>query len=122
MWTVLDYAYRNARNFKAFGSVAFKGKISPTDELRFQQRLEAGEFFIAEQIGVPPLYEKLYEFSGGPTEDDHCWHEFLDFRHMEALDQTLIELGSSDGFIARCAAITRWNESLSPHFELTLAS
>ncbi len=37
-------------------------------------------YFVAEQVGVPPLYEELYSYSNGPTVDDHAYHEFHGLR------------------------------------------
>jgi hypothetical protein len=116
MWTAFDYMYRDAGNFKAFGSVLLKGSVSEADQAMVESRLSGGEFFIAEQIGVPPLYAELYRWSEGPTESDHCWHEFAGFRELtEPPTDTSAALRATD-FVARFAALNAWNEDLSPHF------
>lgn len=66
MWIAFDYMYRDAGNFKAFGTVVLKGSMSQADQVMVRSRLSDGEFFIAEQVGVPPLYRELYRWSGAP--------------------------------------------------------
>jgi len=69
-----EYLYRDASNYKAWGSVVFAGE--PTDDLvrRLLRALETSEFFIAHQVRIPELFSGLHSW---PLEqDDHCWHEF----------------------------------------------
>ncbi len=75
MTTVFDYLYRDASNYKQWGSVIFAGAI--TDELRerFARALEGGEFFIADQIRVPTVFPTTWPMYA----DDHCWHEWAAF-------------------------------------------
>lgn len=118
MHTNFDYRYRDAGNFKAFGSVTFDGSITPQQKEAVRSTLESGDFFIAEQVGVPPLYDQLYHWSNGPIEADHCWHEFVGFEEARR--------ANSDGecgepiaaFVARFTSIVEWDEALSPHFDL----
>ncbi len=80
MMTQFEYLYRDAGNYKAFGAVLLDGALS-TEELEGVRNLFPNDgFFIAEQIGVPALYGQLYQWSDGPTQDDHCWQEFLTSR------------------------------------------
>lgn len=115
MSTAFDYMYRDAGNFKAFGTIALEGELDQADQELIRGRLSSGEFFIAEQVGVPPLYRELYKWSGGPISDDHCWHEFVGFR---ALSEVESRTESVREFVARFAAVDDWNEGLSPHFWL----
>ncbi len=116
MWTAFEYMYRDAGNFKAFGSVLLEGSVSEADQSIVESRLSSGEFFIAEQVDVPPLYAQLYRWSGGRTASDHCWHQFEGFRDLaEPPTDTSIPPSAID-FVARFAAVSAWNESLSPHF------
>jgi hypothetical protein len=69
-----EYLYRDASNYKAWGSVVFAGKT--TDDLTrgLLRALESSEFFIAHQVRIPELFTDLQSW---PLEqDDHCWHEF----------------------------------------------
>jgi len=115
MWTAFDYMYRDAGNFKAFGTVMLEGGVSSADQKLIRCHLESGEFFIAEQVGVPPLYGELCKWSDGPTSDDHCWHEFVGVRlSNEPQDGT--QSVSAREFVARFSAVEDWNECLSPQF------
>ncbi|HET7577464.1 MAG TPA: hypothetical protein VFK19_13015 [Sphingomicrobium sp.] len=114
MWTAFDYMYRDAGNFKAFGTVILEGELRAPDREIIHSRLESDEFFIAEQVGVPPLYHELYRWSDGPTKEDHCWHEFVGFR--EIADHAEGRAASTTAeFVDRFAAVKDWNETLSPH-------
>jgi hypothetical protein len=119
VWTLLEYRYRDAANFKARGTVALRGAAAPCDWQRALKSLEDG-LFIAEQLGVPPLYEKLYQWSDGPVAADHCWHEFVGFRVVEeaAVDPDVARLGPTEAFVKRLAAVVEWNGALSPHFTI----
>lgn len=117
MWTAFDYLYRDAGNFKAFGTVILNGALSSKDRKLIRPRLSSGEYFIAEQVDVAPLYEKLYEVSGGPTQSDHCWHEFVGLHGITAPNDASSALPASE-LVARFARVERWDESLSPHFSL----
>lgn len=66
-WTLFKYLYRDASNFKSRGSVVLSGLLSVAERGFIASKMEGGEFFIAEQIGVKPLYEALYELSDGVT-------------------------------------------------------
>ena len=117
--TIFEYLYRDAGNFKAFGSVALDGQLASRDETLIRSKLESGEFFIAEQVGVPPLYDQLYRWSDGPTGTDHCWHEFAGFRVAGPLEKRIECAGRLTDFVARFASVDRWDEGLSPHFALS---
>lgn len=69
-----NYLYRDAGNFKQFGSVAFDNKkCIPTAELEKQFRtvLIDEQYFEAAEVGVPNLWVCPYD-----AELDHGWHEF----------------------------------------------
>jgi len=117
MWTGFDYVYRDAGNFKAFGTVLLRGAVTKIDEDLVRRSLDSGEYFIAEQVGVPPLYDQLYQWSSGPTESDHCWHEFVGFREINTPPiMPTFNIVSARQFISRFAAIDNWDLGQSPHF------
>ena len=120
MWTAFDYMYRDAGNFKAFGTVILEGRVCAADRRLIRSRLSSGEFFIAEQIDVPPLYGELYRWSGGIIKSDHCWHEFIGFREI-AEQPEHYPAGTATEFVGRFAAVKDWNEALSPHFAIGAA-
>lgn len=119
-WTLFEYLYRDAGNYKAFGSLALEGALSEQELAEVHSRFGDG-YFIAEQLGAPALYQQLYAFSGGPTRDDHCWHEFLG---MKVIGESDLPLGAEKGgpaedFWARVLAVREWREELSPLFRST---
>jgi hypothetical protein len=118
MKTLFEYLYRDADNFKAFGSVALDGALSEEELERIRGLLDGDGWFIAEQLGVPPLYQRLYQWSGGPTQSDHCWHEFLNVRVVEE-SEVPSEAECSGGaqkFLEALLTIRSWDEKRSPHF------
>lgn len=80
VYSTLEYLYRDASNYKAGGSVLLRGAATPSETQELMDCLEDSSFFVAEQVGVPVLYEALYLLSGGATEDDHGFHEFVAMR------------------------------------------
>ena len=69
-----EYLYRDASNYKVWGSLVFAGPITNDLARRLSRALESSEFFIAHQVRVPELFLGLPSW---PLEqDDHCWHEF----------------------------------------------
>ena len=69
-----EYLYRDASNYKTWGSVAFAGRVTDDFTRRLLRALESSEFLIADQVRVPELFLGLRDW---PLEqDDHCWHEF----------------------------------------------
>ena len=69
-----NYLYRDAGNFKQFGSVVFSNdKCIPREELenQFWTTLIDGQYFEAAKVGLPSLWVCAYD-----PELDHGWHEF----------------------------------------------
>lgn len=120
MWTELEYMYRDAGNYKAYGTVLLSGSIDPSDRRDIVSKMDDGLYFIAEQVGLPTLYHELEKWSSGPTRDDHCWHEFLDFVEHPQLSEpeTTSAWGSAALLIDRFRRVGVWNEQLSPNFEI----
>lgn len=83
-----EYLYRCAGNYKNWGEVVFRnsaGESAESLETRLQDGLIDGEFFVAEQVGLPTLY-----FDEVDSELDHGWHEFSSLRETDepVTDQT----------------------------------
>ena len=119
MRTVFEYLYRDAGNFKAFGQIILDGEFVSNSEKLIRSKLESEEFFIAEQVGVPTLYDQLYQWSGGPIEADHCWHEFVGFRNAEPAEKGTECAVTMADFVARFTSVDRWDGALSPHFNMS---
>ncbi|MHB0971758.1 MAG: hypothetical protein ACYC7A_14120 [Thermoanaerobaculia bacterium] len=66
MNTAFEYCYRDASNWKRYGTVIFEG--APDDALttRLTAALHDDLWFIAEQIRIPAV------FFDGTSDDDHC--------------------------------------------------
>lgn len=116
--SIFEYFYRDASNYKAWGCVLLEGGCSPADLERLRQSFDAGEFFIAEQLGLPPLYAELWELSGGPTSADHVWHSFHALRPAASGEASGMAVETVERFISRVEAIVQWKEKLSPHWDL----
>lgn len=114
--SVLEYLYRDAGNYKAFGELLLSGSWSCERSARIENLVGSDGWFVAEQIGAPPLYAQLWAFSDGPTEDDHPFHEVLRLR--PAIDEDLrLELwGDLETLEQRLEeAVRRPRPDLSPH-------
>jgi hypothetical protein len=73
MNTRIEYLYRDADNYKQFGSVVLRGEITSQERERIKASLDSGEYFIPSQVGLPDLQPKMISF---PDRDaDHVWHE-----------------------------------------------
>jgi hypothetical protein len=117
-YILFEYLYRDGGNFKAHGSIALIGILSDSELDSIRESFETDGLFIAEQIGVAPLYEKLYYWSGGANSLDHCWHEFQRIAHVpNSMALESVEVwGAASDFYRIVTEVTAWNGSLSPHF------
>jgi hypothetical protein len=111
--------YRDAGNFKAFGRIAIRGGLSDADRQEIKSRLDGGEYFIAEQVGIPPLYDQLYEWSSGKTGSDHCWHELVGFRDFDGAPENDVLILDATTLVARFTAVSAWDCGLSPHSDVS---
>jgi hypothetical protein len=112
---VFEYLYRDADNFKAWGALLLKGALTDAQVAEMRSKFESEEFFIAEQIGVPPLYEELWAYSGDLAESDHPWHEFFAVRPAETNDFAMgAPWGSASILFNAVTNVGTWKEQLSP--------
>ena len=115
---VLEYLYRDADNFKAFGKILVLGNISKDYISEVESCLYASELFVAEQVNIPTLYSQLWEYSNGPTIADHAFHEFLSIRLATEQEISLLDLwGESSKLLDtfRMASQQSWDCSRSVH-------
>lgn len=117
-FSVFDYLYRDGSNYKSWGSLLLEGSATAANVEALQARLDGREFYIAEQIGIPPLYAELWECSGGPTEDDHVWHTFQELRPANTDEINREPWGTVSKLIARFKSVKNWDEQLSPHWDI----
>ena len=72
--TRFNYLYRDASNYKSWGSVVFRSGIDDILSARLSAALESTEFFIADQIRIPEVFLPDWPLE----QDDHCWHAYSD--------------------------------------------
>lgn len=117
-YCIFDYMYRDGSNYKAWGSLLLSGAPSQEDVTALKACLESGEYFVAEQVGIPPVYKELWDLSGGPTEDDHALHEFVALRAATEVERkSMQQFGELSHLLKTFQAVTKWDYSLSPNFE-----
>jgi hypothetical protein len=119
-WTVFEYAYRDAGNYKAFGTVYLSGELTVEERQAVTARFESETFFVAEQLEIPTLYDELYRWSSGPTEADHCWHSIEGFDLIDGLrlPADAREWGAASDFYSQVDAVKNWDGSMSPHYAI----
>jgi hypothetical protein len=83
----LNYRYRDAGNYKQFGSVIFlnPSQLSVEEATKLiQEKLISGDFFVPQNWNLPPLHFHPYD-----SELDHDYHEFESWELTEeaATDQ-----------------------------------
>jgi hypothetical protein len=113
--------YRDAGNFKAYGELLLEGSLSNVKVVKLRSHFESGEYFIAEQIGMPTLYEQLWkECECGPSVDmDHVYHEFIKVRSATEEDLVTLEpWGSAIALMATIEKIGVWDLTLSRNWNL----
>ena len=112
---VFEYLYRDADNFKAWGALLLNGALTDAQVAEMRSKFESEELFIAEQIGVPPLYQELWAYFGGLTESDHPWHEFFALRPADENDfATGTPWGTANDLLNAVTKVALWKEQLSP--------
>lgn len=114
---VMEYMYRDASNFKAFGQLLLSGRVSDAYVKQIKSSLEFGEYFVAEQVNVPALYPQLWQYSNGPTVSDHAYHELTGFHPASEFEIESMALWGEastllDNFLN---SAQHWDCSLSEH-------
>lgn len=109
--------YRDASNYKAFGELLLIGNYTVDDFEAIHASCDDDRSFIAEQIGIPALCHILYEFGGGPTDDDHIFHAIIRFRNALPNEIGMAPWGTVAKLVAEFSrARGNWNYSLSPNW------
>jgi hypothetical protein len=118
LFSIFEYLYRDASNYKVWGTLLLDGVANETDLHVLASKFESGGLFIAEQLGIPALYADLWEFSNGPTEDDHVWHTFHALRAVTPDDTCAEVFGSVADLVTKFKSVREWNLELSPHWDI----
>jgi hypothetical protein len=117
--SVFEYVYRDAGGYSTYGELLLVGQVAPHEITTIERSLEGCEFFIAEQVQIPPLYEQLWRYSNGPTGDDHVWHTYSGIRPARMQEVESLPVHRTVSEIARrFGSVSRWKLSLSPHWAL----
>ena len=99
---LFEYCYRDASNYRAHEQVLLEGTVSPAIEDALRSTLIDRTWFVAEGVGLPTLYNRLQQYSGGSTADDHSWHEFVRLRAATAQEiNSLPQVGSVEQLFKR---------------------
>jgi hypothetical protein len=114
---VFIYQYRDASNYKAGGMLLLYSASHDVEENMIRECCDAEGCFVAEQVGVPSLCNQLYDFGGGPTDDDHAFHEFQGLRSATAEEIASLPLSGSLRELTYRFLRTEgnWDCSLSPN-------
>jgi len=81
-----NYLYRDASNYKNFGSIIFHNpnNLSIDDvENIIRSQLIDGEYFYARKLNIPELFFEI------PNSDDHEFHEF---ENVEMTNENLYQM------------------------------
>ncbi|MBJ6611520.1 MAG: hypothetical protein JG718_14255 [Candidatus Thiothrix moscowensis] len=115
--SVFSYMYRDYANFKTYNELLLKGAFTEQDmKEKIPGFLWCGEYFIAEQLGIPPIHQGLWVLSGGKNQDDLPWHTFIEMRRAtEEEVQSLSCWGTTKDLIDRFSSIDIWDISLSAY-------
>lgn len=118
-FTVFEYMYRDAGNFKTAGRLLLSGQDAYA-EAAIRSCLEWSDQFVAEQIGVPALCQQHWDSVGeDPSDLDHAYHEFVRLRPAGTADMALREWGSLTSMVERMrTAARKWDVTLSPNCDL----
>lgn len=115
----LDYLYRDAGNFKRYGEILLFGEATASANNSIRKTLCEGERFIAEQVGLPPLYftnsDNEYEIEA----TDHVWHEFIQLRPASDSEVNQPIFADVTEITERFNRVRNWQESLSANWERT---
>ncbi len=111
MYCKFRYQYRDGSNYKISGEVMLRGQATTADEDAIRKACVDGLYFVAEKVGIPSVREALFMYSGGPTEDDVPWHEFIALESLRTLPQNANhdELVHLDDLVARFHQMARQN-------------
>lgn len=117
-YCVFEYLYRDASNYKAWGKLLLLGAPSQNNLAALKKCLESDLYFVAEQVGIPAVYEELWELSGGPTSDDHALHEFVSLRVATDEEKEAMPIfGELTSLLKAFEVVSKWDYSLSPNFD-----
>lgn len=105
-YSVFDYLYRDASNYKAFGSVLLAGHATDEDRAKIEAKLTTDGVFIPEFVGLNPLQAQL---DGFPSGDDHIWHECVGLRAATLEESREVVWGDLSDLVRNFVRLPLWN-------------
>ncbi len=114
---VFEYMYRDAGNWKTFGTLLLSGKVEEAVK-GVREWLDGGDLFVAEQVGIPSLCaEHFAACADGPSGLDHAYHEFIELRLANEHEIASLPIcGVLGELLTRIqAAAGSWDVRLSPN-------
>ncbi|MDR0993352.1 MAG: hypothetical protein LBN38_02135 [Verrucomicrobiota bacterium] len=102
--TVIEYLYRDASNYKAWGRLLIDGEVLKDDIAQLKRHMYDHEYFIPEEVGIPSLRMQLWQLYSKDV-DDHDWHEFYKIRPATNDDEDLILWWTKKDLLDRFARI-----------------
>lgn len=88
-YSVLEYMYRDAGNWKTHGVALPLGNVGAL-EATIRSCLDPGELFVPEQVLLPGLHRRHWnQYGDGPNDLDHAFHEFVGLRDVGKEDAEL---------------------------------
>ncbi|MDX5445051.1 MAG: hypothetical protein LPJ87_03230 [Zoogloeaceae bacterium] len=115
LFTTFEYLYRDAGNFKTWGTILLEGSVGSADEEVLRRSFIDGVFFDPTSLGIPSLRESLWAATGSHYLQhlDHQWHELVEMR--EASDEEVSSLtlwGSLEELIQSVGTLAKSDHSV----------
>lgn len=111
--TAIPYLYRDAANYKQWGTIVVRGHLTDEHRARLSACLDGDFHFMPTQLGITHL-GTVAGWPSFPCEDDHPWHELL----LDEAEQTrpgLVDVepfGTADEFTtAMATAAQHWDDT-----------
>ncbi|MGQ4660861.1 hypothetical protein [Lysobacter sp. F6437] len=98
-YSVFEYLYRDAGNYKTHACVLLRGRANDEDLAAIRRALDDGTF-IPQRVGLPSLHEQHWRDCGSGFDDelDHPLHEFAGLRAARSDE---VEALAPNGGVAR---------------------
>lgn len=110
-YSVLEYLYRDAGNWKTHGAVLLHG-VDPEAQDALRACLDWNAQFVAEQVLLPALQDRHWaEHEDEPNTLDHAFHEFVGLRSASTEEVALLaDAGNLEAMLLRfSAAAGHWD-------------
>lgn len=114
-FSMFEYLYRDASNFKQFCGILVTGTATQQEISAIESTLFEGMHFIPEMVGLASLQHRFSDISIVPAIDDHEWHEVCGFEIAtdEDIQQNDIVCSITELVGAFCA-VRKWDPAFSP--------